>query len=117
MSFKKLIHSFGYAFNGLRVSLSSGQNIKIHLLFAVAVVIAGLLLKITTVEFSIVMVCIGVVISLEVLNTAIEKLCDFVSPQHHEKIKIIKDIAAAAVLIMAIFSAIVGLIIFIPKLC
>ena len=115
ISLKKLIKSFGYALHGLRLVLQSGQNIKIHLVAAVAAITGGALLKIAASEWLVLLLCIGLVIALEIINTCIEQLCDFISPQYHDKIKIIKDLAAAAVLVAAITSAIIGFIIFIPK--
>lgn len=115
-SFKKLVRSFGYAFNGLGRAIRSEQNMKVHIVAAIAAITGGLVLRISVTEFIAVLICIGAVIAFEIFNTAIEKLCDFVSPGHHPQIKIIKDLSAGGVLVMAIISFITGLIIFLPKI-
>jgi len=115
-SIRKRIRSFGYAFNGLRILIREEENAKIHLLAALCVLIAGVFLKISQIEWIAIILAIGLVISLEAINTSIENISDFVSPEKHMWIKKIKDLSAAGVLIGAITAAIVGLIIFIPKL-
>lgn len=115
-SIKKAIKTFGYAFNGLREVARNEQNFKIHLAAAVIAIALSFLLNVTDVEFLIVIICIAAVMSMEIINTAIEKLCDHISPGRNEKIKAIKDIAAAAVLIVSICAFIIGVIIFLPKL-
>lgn len=112
---KKRLKSFQYAFNGLRVLFYEEANARIHLVAAIAVILLGLLLKITAPEWLIILFCIALVFICEIINTAIENLCDFISPEKHELIKKTKDLAAAAVLIAAVFSVVVGLIIFLPK--
>ncbi len=113
---KKRIKSFQYAFNGLRILFYEEPNARIHLAAAVLALIAGLILKISVTEWIIVLSCITLVFVCEIINTAIENLCDFVSPEKHELIKKSKDLAAAAVLIAALFATIIGVIIFIPKI-
>lgn len=112
----KLLKSFGYAFNGLKVVLSSQQNFWIHLIVVCIVVIVGVSSGLTTNEWCIITISIFMVLALEVVNTAIEILVDFISPGFHEQAGIVKDIAAAAVLLSAIGAVIVGLIIFLPRL-
>jgi len=107
---------FGYAFNGLKIVFSSQQNIWIHFGVACMVVIAGIFLRLTDREWCIIVMAIFMVFAMEVLNTAIEKLVDFVSPGYHEKAGTVKDISAAAVLLTVIGAVITGLIIFLPKL-
>ncbi len=114
--FKKLIKSFTYAFNGMRQAWQWEKNIKIHVVAAIVAIVIGWKLKISTQEWAIVLLCIGTVISLEIVNTVIEKLCDFVAPQYHTQIKTIKDLAAGAVLVMVILSAVVALVLFLPKI-
>lgn len=87
-----------------------------HLVAAVATVVAGFWLEISTNEWIAVIFAIGLVIVAEMLNTAIEKLTDMVSPEIHPKAKVVKDLAAGAVLIASIVSAVIGLIVFMPKL-
>ncbi|MDR2868210.1 MAG: diacylglycerol kinase family protein [Bacteroidales bacterium] len=115
-SFKKRIKSFKYAFNGLKILIQEEHNSWIHVFAAIGVLIAGFLLKITTYEWLAVIFCIGFVIALEMVNSAIENIADFVSPEKHIMIKKIKDLSAGAVLMAAIVSAIIGLIIFLPKI-
>jgi undecaprenol kinase/diacylglycerol kinase (ATP) len=115
-SFKKLAQSFGYAFNGLGRAIRSEQNMKVHIIAAIAAITGGFVLRISTTEFIAVLICIGLVIAFEMFNTAVEKLCDFVSVERHTQIKVIKDLSAGAVLIMAIIAFIIGLVIFLPKI-
>ena len=89
-------------------------NLSFHLIAAMAVIIAGIVLGITRTEWIMVVMCIGTVIAAELFNTAIEKLVDLVSPERHPVAGQVKDIAAGAVLICAVAAAIIGLIIFIP---
>ena len=114
---KKLINSFKYAFRGIITALKKEQNMKIHFIIALCVIIAGIILKISTMEWLICLILIGLVISLELVNTALEQTVDIAMPEINEKAKIAKDVAAGAVLVSAIISAIIGLIIFMPKIC
>src|SRR5690349_7775376 len=93
-SIKKILKSFGYAVNGLKAVIRSEQNFRIHVLSGGLAVLMGFLLTISTVEWALIIACIAAVMGAETMNTAIEKLCDVVSPQCHEKIKIVKDLAA-----------------------
>lgn len=113
----KLIRSFRYAWAGLRYCFTTQLNFRLHLLFATLAIGCGFALHISKLEWLVVAGCISVVLSLELLNTAIEKLCDLLHPGPHPQVKIIKDVAAAAVLVAAIGSAVAGLIIFVPKIC
>lgn len=114
--FKKQIRSFGYAWHGLYSCIGKEQNLSFHLIATVLVIVAGFLFHITRTEWLVILLCIGIVISAELFNTAIEKLVDLVSPQRHPIAGQIKDIAAGAVLVCACIAAIIGLIIFIPYL-
>ena len=116
LSLKKRIQSFKYAFNGLRILLREESNARIHLCIAFCVLIAGFALRISKGEWVVIVFCIGFVFALELLNTAIENIADFVSKDYHALIKKAKDLSAGAVLVGAIVSAIVGLIIFMPKI-
>jgi diacylglycerol kinase len=115
-SVKKRMQSFKYAFNGLKILLREESNASIHLCVAICVLAMGFVFKISTNEWIIVIFCIGFVFALELLNSAIENIADFVSKQYHDLIKKTKDLAAGAVLVSAIVAAIVGLIIFVPKI-
>jgi len=108
--------SFGYAWSGLRIVLQKEHNTWIHLALTLLAVLFGILLHISRVEWTALLIVMALVWITEILNTCIEKIMDFVHPEYHPKVKIIKDMAAAAVLIMAIVAVIVGGLIFIPKL-
>lgn len=113
---KRLIDSFRYAFCGICEAYKGEQNLKIHTVIAVLVVIAGFVLKISYVEWLICLVLIGLVLMAEFFNTAIEYVVDLASPEIHPLAKLAKDTASAGVLMMAIISAIIGLIIFVPEI-
>jgi diacylglycerol kinase len=113
---KKLIHSFKYPISGLRYAFKNEQNLDVHILVTVIVIILGLLLKISYTEWLTVVIIIGLVIATELINTAFEALVDLVSPNYHPLAKVVKDTAAAAVLVFAITSVIIGIIIFLPKI-
>lgn len=111
---KKQIRSFGYAWKGIRQCVGKEQNLSIHLIVTVMVIIAGFFFDITRTEWLIIILCIGVVIAAELFNTAIERLVDLVSPEHNPIAGQVKDIAAGAVLVCAVAAAIIGVIIFLP---
>lgn len=113
---KKLIYSFKYAIEGFISSFKTERNMKIHVLAMLIVVALGVYLGLTATEWCIIAIAIALVIGAELFNTAIETLVDMVSPQKNPKAKLVKDISAAAVLALAIGAAVVGMIIFIPKL-
>lgn len=116
MKNKKLINSFKYAFKGIGSSLKSERNMKIHFAMMVLVIMAGILLNISMWEWITCFILFGLVISLEMVNTAIEIVVDMVSPEYNLKAGHVKDIAAGAVLVNAIVAFIVGLLIFLPKI-
>jgi diacylglycerol kinase len=113
---KKTIKSMRYAFAGIRLCFDSEPNFRIHSGLTIIVLILSIACNISTNEWIAVCFCIAFVISMEMLNTAIEKLCDVVHKELHPGIKKIKDIAAGAVLVSAFFSLITGSIIFLPKI-
>lgn len=113
---KRLINSFKYAFEGILQAYVGEQNLKIHTVIAILVIIFGFILKISYTEWLVCLVLIGLVLMAEFFNTSIEYLVDLVSPEIHPLAKATKDTASAGVLMMAIISAIIGLIIFVPKL-
>jgi diacylglycerol kinase (ATP) len=113
---KKLIRSFGYAFQGIRYSFAGEQNFRIHVFAAIIAVAAAIFLKCSAGEWLIIVICIAAMLSLEMLNTAIEQLCDLHNQNFDPKIKIIKDVSAGAVLVAAVASAVCGAIIFVPKI-
>ncbi|WP_453994902.1 diacylglycerol kinase family protein [Bacillus nitroreducens] len=112
----RFIKSFSYAFMGLRGAFFSERNFRIHVIVSVLVVSSGFFFQITKVEWLIILLVVGGMFSIELVNTAIEKVVDLVTSEYHPLAKKAKDIAAGAVLIYAILSVIVGLIIFLPYL-
>lgn len=116
LSIKRLRKSFGYAFKGIDDVIEHEPNMKIHVVAAILVVIMPFILKVSIIEWIILVLLIGVVLAAETINTTIENLVDMYTKEYDEKAKIVKDTAAGTVLILAITSAIIGLIIFIPKI-
>lgn len=110
------LNSFKYAFQGFSSSLKTERNMKIHIVIMLLVIIAGIVLNINKYEWIICIICFALVIGGELFNTAIETAIDIVMPYKNEKAKLAKDISASGVLIFAIGAAIIGLIIFIPKI-
>jgi len=110
------LKSLGCAFKGAVFLIKTEASIKIQVFCTIAITLAGFYFNISKTEWLIQISCIGLVMSLEGMNTAIESIADFIHPERHEAIGKIKDIAAGAVFIAAICSAIVALIIYIPKI-
>lgn len=115
-SLKKRSKSALYALNGLRILFLEEHNSRIHIAIVIVVVTAGFLLKISNTEWLVICILIALVFSLEIINSAIENICDYISPQWNEVIKKVKDLAAAAVFVSSVISVICGAIIFLPKL-
>ena len=115
MKNKKLINSLKYAFKGIASALPSERNMKIHVTIMALVIIFGIILNISTFEWFVCIICFAIVISAEIFNTALEQMVDIAMPEKDPRAKFVKDVAAGGVLVMAIASAIIGLIIFIPK--
>ena len=116
LKMKKLLKSFKYAFEGIFTGIKEEQNMKIHITIMILVIIFGIMLKISKTEWIICIILFGLVISMELINTAIENTVDLITKEKNEQAKIAKDVAAGAVLVSAIASAIIGLIIFVPKI-
>lgn len=114
--FGKRLKGFRYAIRGAWLLMRNEPSIQVQTAIACIMIIAGYFFHISTIEWMLQIVVIGLVLSIEALNTSIEKLADFVHPQHHEKIGSIKDIGAGAVFIAAVGAVIVACIIYIPKL-
>ena len=111
----KMLHkSFGYAFEGLHYAWSGDQNLRVHFIVALIVLIAAFYFRISAFETSLVVVMIVLVITTEMINTAIEKMTDLITREHRQEAKIAKDIASAMVLVAAFGATIVGIIIFVP---
>ena len=114
--YKKLINSFKYAIEGIISSFKTERNMKIHVLAMIVVIALGLFFKLNKGEWCFIIIAIASVISAELFNTAIETVVDMVSPERNPKAKLAKDIAAGAVLVVAIGAAIIGFIIFGPPI-
>ena len=110
------ILSFKYAFEGLIAALKEEPKLIIHLGFGLAVLLAGFWFQISKIDWLIIVTMIGLVISVELTNTAIEAVVDSFTDEQHPGAKLAKDISAAAVLVAAATAAIIGLMIFIPYL-
>lgn len=110
------LKSVGFAFKGMVLLLKTEASIQLQFFIALAVTAAGFYFNISTTEWVVQIAMIGLVMSIEGLNTAIESMADFIHPEHHHKIGRLKDIAAGAVFIAAITAVIIGGIIYLPKL-
>ncbi len=114
--FRKRKNAFGFAIKGLSTFFSREDHPKVHGVAALLVIVLGFILHVNMLEWLAIIFCIAMVLSLEAINSALEKLTDIASPQFSEKAGAVKDIAAGAVLIVALAAAIIGLIIFVPKI-
>ena len=115
-SLKSRFGSFKFAFHGLWRLIKNEHNSRIHLLAAIVAIALGFFLKINPLEWSMLVIVIAIVFITELLNTSLETLADFIDPEWDEMIMKAKDYAAAAVLISAVISVVVGGLIFIPKI-
>lgn len=113
---KKIKNSFKYAIEGICTSFKTERNMKIHIFIMILVIIAGIILKIDKLEWIICITLFAIVIAGELFNTSIETIVDMVMPEKNEKAKIAKDVSAGAVLVVAIGAAIIGLVIFVPRI-
>ena len=113
---KKIKNSFKYAIEGIWTSFKTERNMKIHIFIMILVIIAGIILKIDKLEWIICITLFAIVIGSELFNTSIETIVDMVMPEKNEKAKIAKDVSAGAVLVVAIGAAIIGLVIFVPRI-
>jgi diacylglycerol kinase len=113
---KTLLKSFGHGFAGLGHVCRVEANMRWHLLAALAVSLAGFWLKLSCLEWVMIVGCIGIIFALECFNTAIERLADRITTEADPLIKQAKDAAAGGVLIMSIACAVIGSLIFIPKI-
>ena len=111
----ELTFSFKYAIEGIVATLKKERNMFIHFLVSTLVIIAGIYVKISVIEWVVCLLLFALVFSLELINTAIENTVDLVTLKKDKKAKLAKDAAAGAVLIAAIFASIIGIIIFLPK--
>ena len=109
----KFTESMGHALDGIAYTTSHERNFKIEIIFACFITMASFILKVSIIEWAILIL---VIVTLEMINTAIERCVDLVTKEYRELAKAAKDVAAGAVLIMSMFSVIIGIIIFLPKI-
>jgi undecaprenol kinase len=115
MKNNNFVESFRYAYQGLIHASKGERNFRFHLFAAFIVMIAGIFSGISMIEWIILILCISGMLSLELINSAIERVVDLASPEIHDFAKQAKDMGAAAVLVFACASAIIGILIFLPK--
>ncbi len=113
---QSILNSFKYAIQGIKDSLRLESNLKIHFITAFLVILWAYFLRFTAVEFAVLFLTIAIIFLAEFVNTIVERICDFIHPEKSEKIREIKDVSAGMVLITSVISAIIGLILFLPKL-
>ena len=113
---RRLIQSLFVALHGIKLQFLKGGNFTLQIIVALLVALLAAILHVSKMEWLILLLFIGLVLSFETLNSAIEELCDFNTHEKNEKIKRIKDLSAGAVLILSIFSLIAGLLIFLPRI-
>lgn len=113
---KRLFNSFKFAIQGVLYTLNSQWNMRIHFIIATLVIILGILYDITSIEWVLLLLTIGMVITSEMINTAIEKTIDLVTEEYNILAKISKDVAAGAVFISALIAFVIGIIIFHDKI-
>lgn len=111
----RFFRSFKYAFEGIIYALKYEQNMLIHLLVTVCVIILGLIVKLSVVEWLFCILFIGIVMATELINSSIEAVVDLISPNENSLAKVAKDTASGAVLVFAITALVGGVIIFLPK--
>lgn len=113
---KNRLKSVGFAFKGLVILVKTENSIKLQLCIAFVVTLAGVYFKISTTEWLFQIAMIGLVMSVEGINTAVEHLADFIHPEHHQKIGLIKDVAAGSVFIASIMAVVTASVIYFPKI-
>lgn len=109
---KSILNAFGVAFKGIKYCVVNERNIKIHIVAGLLVLILGWYLGVSSLEWGILILTITLVISLEMVNTAIETVVDMLTTKYHPLAKVAKDVAAGAVLVAALGSLVIGAVIF-----
>ncbi len=112
---KDRIRSFGYAFRGIRTLVASEANARIHLAATAAVTALGIACRLSSGEWTAVILAVSTVWSAEAMNTAVERLADRTAPERHPLVRAAKDVAAAGVLIASLGALAVGLVVFLPR--
>lgn len=115
-SFYQILKSFSYAVNGIRTASLNERNLRFHLISSVIVIGCSFFFSLSYIEWIVVVLAIGGMISLELVNTAIERVVDLITEEYHPLAEQAKDIAAGAVFVYAITAIIIGIIIFLPKI-
>ena|SRR3989338_4217692 len=108
--------SFRHALDGLRIAFSTQPNFRVHSLIAALVLTTAVILKLSRLEWLVLLVAVTLVLVAEMINTSLEAATDLLAPEYQSQAKIAKDVAAGMVLLTAMFSVIIGLVIFIPHL-
>lgn len=116
MEKQSFYRSLQVAVFGLKSAFKEERNFRIQFIIAIAVIVTAIYFNLSIIEFSIIILTILVVLSLELVNSQIEKFLDIIQPEHHPRVKIIKDFTAGAVLISAVGSIIIGIMIFLPRI-
>jgi len=111
---KRLLKSFSYALRGLLKTIKEEQNLKIQFIISFIVIILSIFFKVSLIEWCILIISMLIVIITEIINSALERVADIIKPRIHDYVKEIKDIMAAAVMLSAISSIIIGILIFFP---
>ncbi|MDP4108705.1 MAG: diacylglycerol kinase family protein [Bacillota bacterium] len=115
MDIRKLRQSFACAFRGIVLCLRNERNFRIHICAAFYASVLGIAAKFGALEFSVLFLCFASVMATELLNTAVERVCDIMSAEYSVRIKAIKDISAGAVLVCAVFAFLTGAVLFLNK--
>ncbi|MDD4035883.1 MAG: diacylglycerol kinase family protein [Bacilli bacterium] len=115
LGFRRFLNSFKFSFDGLAYAYTHEQSMVLHFGITILVVVSGIVLKITTIEWLFLLLFIGLIFATELINTSIEAAIDLISPKIHPLAKIAKDTASAAVFALSVIAFIGGMVIFLPK--
>lgn len=111
-----ILKSFPYAFDGIKTAVKDEPNFRFHLVATIIAISLGVYFQLSALEFAILIMAISFVVIMELINTMLEALVDLVSPEISQHAKTAKDVSAAAVLVSAILSVVIGILIFVPKI-
>ena len=112
--FKRFVKSFGYSIEGLKYAYKYEQSMLIHVIFTVLVLLFNIILHITGIEWLMTLIAIGMVLSAELINTAIEATVDLITLEINPLAKIAKDCSSAATFVLSLMAAAIGLVVYIP---
>jgi diacylglycerol kinase (ATP) len=113
---KNRLKSFGYAFKGFLFLIRNEANFKVQIVIAILAIILGFIFDISYLEWFVQLMAIAIVLAAEAFNTSLEKMANFVHKQHHPEIGKIKDISAAACLIVSVLALVIGVLLYLPKI-